>query len=197
MKKEFFIALTIFCLVSAGVNAQDRKGYIGITGGLSVPVGKFASSDLNDSEAGYADPGIRFNLINFGYTFGGGFGVAATWMGSAHPITLDAGFSFFDGTWAYGSLMAGPMYSLEFSDKINLDFRAMLGLTTVNLDVEGVDEDGTGLGIDLSATFRLNFANRWCVLANADFFSTNAELDNGIEQKIASLNLTGGIGFRL
>ena len=67
----------------------------------------------------------------------------------------------------------------------------------LTLDLEGDNEDATGLGIDLGATFRFNFADRWCVLANADYFAAKPEFDSGFDQKIASLNLTGGIGFRL
>lgn len=197
MKKGLLFALTVLCLVSMDSIAQDRKGYIGLSGGLSVPVGKFGSNNINDADAGFAEVGLRFNLINFGYTFGGGFGIAANWMGTAHPVTVNAGFTTFNGTWAYGSLMAGPMYTLNVSDKIDIDFKALVGLTVLTLDIDGDSQDADGLGINIGSTFRFNFADRWCVLTNLDYFTSKPEFENGGEQKIASINLTGGIGFRL
>ena len=63
MMKKFTITLSLlgFLLMAFNARAQDDKpevkSYIGISGGLSFPLGEFKKADYNDNKAGFAKRG--------------------------------------------------------------------------------------------------------------------------------------------
>lgn len=202
MKKYLLVLFAIAICSSLSGQSKERKGFIGVSLGLSAPVGSYGDTNLSNGDAGAAGTGVTINLINFGYRFGENFGMAAAWFGAGHPV--DTNFDI-EALWGYGGLMAGPMYSWPLSDKLNLDLKFMLGYTVAFLDVEdntfggsGYDETGeVGLAYDIGGTFRYGFASRWCLFVNADYFHGSSKFETLGEHKISTINLTSGIGFRL
>ncbi|PKO95727.1 MAG: hypothetical protein CVU12_08680 [Bacteroidetes bacterium HGW-Bacteroidetes-7] len=192
--RKLIILLTLIML-SANLFAQssDRKGFIGITIGPSIPIGDFADNSLNNDNAGYAKTGLNINLINFGYKFGQNFGITGLWFGAAHSVD----FSAVDAMWSYGGLMGGPMLSFPINEKLIFDLKGMIGFVSAKLDMYALGEtSGIGVGFDFGASFRYNFSEKWCLLINGDYLASTSKFDEG-DQKISTINLSLGIAFRL
>lgn len=192
--KKFIIILSLVVL-SANLFAQssDRKGFIGITLGPSIPIGDFADNSLSNDNAGFAKTGLNINLINFGYKFGQNFGITGSWFGAAHSVDI----SGVDAMWSYGGLMGGPMLSFPLNEKLDFDLKGMIGFVSAKLDMNELGEtSGSGVGFDFGASFRYNFTEKWCLLINGDYLASNPKFDEG-NQKISTINLSLGIAYRL
>jgi len=73
-----------------------------------------------------------------------------------------------DDWWQVATVSAGPMYTYRLGAKSALDLKGMLGffaLTPVIDSYTSRDATGGGLGADLRATLRYDFARRWAVSA--------------------------------
>lgn len=170
-------------------NLERRKGFIGLSLGASIPIGDFA-----DMSSGLAKTGIQINLINFGYLFSENFGITATWFGAANQLNTDG----LD-PWSYGGIMAGPLLSFPLSQKVEWDFRPMIGysLTTVPNIGFGA-EQGSSFALNIGTVFRINVGSKTSLLLNADYFSTRPEFkDYGFEQSIGTISLGFGVAYRL
>ena len=142
MKNFIFILLTLSQIPL--IFAQDpgfrqewaytRRGYIGISVGAAIPTGNFASTDIDDEYAGYAQTGFSLQLVNFGYRFGNRLGLAAMWSGAAFKMDAAAfgkssglgSNNFETDYWSSGALMAGLLVSVP-STIMDVDFRIMAG----------------------------------------------------------------------
>lgn len=196
--KKYVLVLVVLTIAGNLWAQSERKGYIGISLGPSMPMGDYGDNSFTNEDAGFAKTGLNFNLINFGYKFGERFGIVASWYGAAHSIDIDG----VDGTWGYGGLMGGPMLSWPVSEKLDLDVKLMLGYVVAILDLENEKETGDlGLAVDLGATLRYNFAERWALLINLDYFNGSSKINFGgfetIDRKLTTINPTFGIAFRL
>jgi len=170
-------------------NSERRKGFIGLSLGSSIPIGDFA-----DKENGLAKPGVHLNLINFGYLFSENFGVSATWFGAANPLDIEG----YD-PWSYGGLMVGPLLSLPASEKVEWDFRPMIGYSVTTLpDIGWGIENASSFAFNFGTVLRTNVGEKVSLLLSADYFSTKPEfIDYGFEQSIATISLGFGIAYRL
>lgn len=83
MKKLLLIAGV---LISTAGMAQD-KGYIGLNGGLSMPMGEFGASDM-DGKSGYAMTGTAFDLHG-AYMVSEKFGITAVLRFQSHKVDVD------------------------------------------------------------------------------------------------------------
>jgi hypothetical protein len=192
--RKFIIILSLVVL-SGNLFAQssDRKGFIGISLGPSFPVGNFADNTLSNADAGFVEWGINFNPINFGYIFGQYVGISASWFGAAYSADING----VDAIWSYGGLMGGPMLSIPVNEKFDLDLKGMVGFVTATSDLSEYEEnEGTGISFDLGASFRYNFAKKWCLLISSDYFISNPKLEDG-NQKMTAISLSLGIAYRL
>lgn len=170
-------------------NSERRKGFIGLSIGTSIPVGDFA-----DKSDGLAETGIQLNLINFGYLFSENFGISATWFGAANPLDADG----YD-PWSYGGIMAGPLLSFPLSEKVEWDFRPMIGYSVTTLpDIGWGTEQASSFALNIGTVFRVNVGNKVSLLLSADYFSTKPEFeDHGFEQSIGTISLGFGVAYRL
>lgn len=199
MKKNTLLLL-IIALTTLGVQAQtetspfQKNGFLGITIGSAIPLGDFADDSFDNEDAGLAENGFNITLLTFGYEFVENFGIAASWFGGGHLIETDFG----NGIWAYGALVVGPMATVELSEKVDLDFKLMVGPTSGILDGDGLDEQetGSGFGVDIGTSLRISASERFGVMFNMDYFNTKSEFD-GFEQKMTALNLNVGVFFRI
>lgn len=190
MKKiVLFFALALLALsVSAQWGSQERKGYIGLSVGPSIPIGAFGSST---GEGGLAKTGVQLNLVNLGYLFSEHVGIAGSWFGTANPFDIDG----FD-PWIYGGLMVGPLVSFPVGEKVDWDLRPMVGYSVVTEPL--YDTQGSALALSAGTTFRFNVGARVALLLGAEYLYTKPEFeDAGFEQNIGALSLTFGVAFRL
>lgn len=170
-------------------NSDKRKGYIGLSVGASIPVGDFA-----DKSDGLAKTGLQLNLINFGYLFSDNLGITATWFGAANPLDADG----YD-PWSYGGLMAGPLLSFPLSEKVDWDFRPMIGYSVTTLpDIGFGIEQASSFAYNIGTVFRINVGNKVALLLNADYFSTKPKfVDYDFEQNIGTISFGFGVAYRL
>ena len=148
MKKTFTILTTaIIILVSLKTKAQDTKeyvkSYLGLTGGLSIPVGDFASTDYSNNKAGFAKRSVVIGLSG-AYYFYKNLAFAATFsfqdqgeLSQNDAQTLANGYNADFKTSSTNvttvnryhnlNLMGGPQYSFIYH-KFIFDIRAAAGL---------------------------------------------------------------------
>jgi hypothetical protein len=191
MKKiTLLVVAIILCGVSFG-QTQERGGYIGFTMSGAIPVGDFGNHSQENYNAGYASVGTNVGFVNFAYKFNSNMGIAALLFSSAHSYDGDS-----ETMWGYGSLMVGPMYSRLAVYDLYIDVKGMVGFGHASLEDDYNKIEDNGVGFDFGGTLRYNFARKWALLVNVDYYSTNLEYKNH-SQNIAALNLGIGIGYRL
>lgn len=202
MKHLLIFSLLIILTVS--VNAQEfssKDGFISISLGAALPYGDFADDDLNNNDAGLAEPGVSINLINFGYLFSKNIGITAMLQGAAFPLDIDN--SGNDPIWSYGTFMVGPLFTVHNPEsKAEFDFRIMLGSMSGRLDPDNGAEaaEGEGGALALGAGLRYNISDLIAFTSNLDIISGQVDFDvNGtnFDQTISSANITFGIAFRI
>lgn len=201
MKKILFvIPLLLISFALSAQEMQSKKGFISISIGPSFPLGDFASSDIGNTDAGFANNGLSINLINFGYLFSENFGITAMLNGSAYPFDADNGN---EPIWSYGALLVGPLFSTPLDkEKADLDLRFMVGTLTAILDPDNGNEEqeGSAGAISIGAGIRYHLSDKISLATGLDYISSNPEFEvngNDFNQSVASLNLTFGISFRL
>ena len=185
---------------------KDRKGYIGITYGISYPIGDYAATGGED--AGYADRGNSLSLLNFYYKFNKNIGIAANWYGIGNPTDAQEivediyrdnpslSLEVTSGYWFVGGLSGGILISFP-SNNIDFDLKALIGFasaTTPQLDVTATEYNEALLVISSSqvaitsnnsASFslgggvRYHISKRWAVNLNLDYFTTKVEFPAG------------------
>ena len=80
MKRIVWSVVALLAIASPSL-AQDKKGYIGISLGPSIPLGDLASKDIDNESAGFATSGAIFD-ISVAYKLGKGpFGITAMLRG--------------------------------------------------------------------------------------------------------------------
>jgi len=148
MKKNFtLLTAIIISLFSITANAQDdkptAKSYMTFTGGISNPLGDYASTNYANNNAGFAKKGITYGL-DFGLylkkNFGIGINLSVQDQGELNATdvqNLANGYnSAFNknqtsvtalGRFSNLTLMVGPQYSFLYKNFI-LDLRASGGL---------------------------------------------------------------------
>jgi len=80
MKKLLSVFLLLFLVSSIqaqDINKSTKDGFISISLGLAIPTGDFADDDPGNNDAGFAENGASFTLINFGYLFSKNVGITA------------------------------------------------------------------------------------------------------------------------
>lgn len=192
---EKLIIFLFLVLLSADLLAQNssRKGFIGITLGPSIPIGDFADNSSGNENAGFANTGLNMSPIIFGYRFSQNFGISASWFGATYAIDN----SGVDALWSYGGLMGGPILTFPVNEKLSFDLKGMIGFVSATSNLSDYEEnEGTGVAFDLGASFRYDFAEKWCLLMNGDYFTSNPKLEEE-SQIMSSINLSFGVAYRL
>ena len=172
--------------------ADEPKGFIGIAYGLSIPLGDFANKSPDNENADFAKTGGSSNIV-FGYSVSRNLGISASLFNSKY----NADKNDAEMLWKLGGIIAGPLFSTSFKDKFHFDMKPGIGFASSSLVVDNIDEKtGNGLGINLSASFRYNFAKRWCILTESGYLTTSQKFDDKSERKIKAINLGLGIAYR-
>jgi hypothetical protein len=146
MKRVFtivFLSIIIFTAFSAKAQV---KSYIALYGGLSNPLGNYASTDYNNNQSGFAKKGVTFALDG-AYYIHKNFAIGATIsfqdqgkLNSTDAFNLAQGYTnsysadqatvnAFDRFHNWNALI-GPQYSFTYKNFI-LDLRASAGIVVV------------------------------------------------------------------
>lgn len=67
---------------------DERKSFVAINLGLSIPTGNFGSKSFDNSESAYASTGFLFD-VTYGYKISPNFGITAMWRNQANGIDTD------------------------------------------------------------------------------------------------------------
>ena len=143
---------------------ENRRNFVGLSIGASIPIGAFA-----DDDDGLAKAGLQLNLINIGYLFTENIGLTATWFGTANPL------KFYENIyWSYGGLMIGPLFSYPVSRKLSWDFKPMVGYSvTTSPDLFTLIERSNAFAFSIGSQLRNHLSPRASILISADYFYTN------------------------
>ena len=134
MKKAFIFIIALLAAAEARVQetskANNKRSFLSFHAGVSIPIMCYASTDINNRFAGFAKMGFMVDM-SYGYRIGQFFGVAGTVFYSTnktdtrivqHPT--GAG----NGRYQYYGIMAGPMLTKNFSEKLDGDFKFLAGI---------------------------------------------------------------------
>ena len=169
---------------------------IGITSGLSMPVGNYIKTDYNDPKSGFGGSGYNLGLSGTWY-FHKNWGVAS--LISYHSYSFKGLQSIADGIHeAYAidsatvnvlgsnyaiNFLVGPCYQLPVNQKLSFDFRLIGGL--INAHIAGYEnyiEDQAAstfsqkastantFGYQLGSACRYRISNQFSVFLNLDYF---------------------------
>jgi hypothetical protein len=202
MKKVLF-TLGILAIVF-NVSAQS---YIGITGGLSTPMGNFAKGDYSNTASGFAGSGANIGLTGVYYFKHSHFGIGgvATYTrygfkgaqsladGYKDAFDIDSSTVYIKGHHQSVSVLIGPYYSFDFSKKLMLDVHVLGGFSSVTIPGNEVFiEDQTGnnfeqekatkgaLGLQGGAALHYNVCKHFSIFVGVDYSYTDPDftIDN-------------------
>ncbi len=220
MKKLFVLAVLLLG-ISVSVVAQEKKtvapekkSLFTITAGPAFPVGAFAAKDpATNLEAGFAKVGYNISA-QFRYRFRSGFGLGTSFNYVRHSLDISkadvTGLIVVDH-WQYYSFMIGPCISTRINDKLRFDLKSYIGIASANSPrfiVQGTtvfDEQWeNAVALQIGGNLRYNFSENWCFITSLDYnymkpsFKAPDESGNMVSapQKISSLALTAGVGYR-
>ena len=152
-------------------NSRERRGYIGLSVGPSIPVGDWS----------VLPTGLALNLVDFGYLFTDNFGVAGKWFGTAYR---KSGVDF-----SAGGLLGGLLASTPITPKINLEGNILIGATSFRAALGGISGNSDlYFGYGIGAGLRYNTSEKISLLLNADYLGSD---------EYSSVNLTFGVAYRL
>lgn len=211
LRKAFLILLSI----SSTASAQDKKElYLGLSYGLSIPLGNFADDDLSDRKAGFAENGIKFDLFG-GTRINEKLGAGFTFRYQNYPINIDNQIDRleeqfpnrdFEGTadeWETYALLFALTYKVNLTPKFAIYPRAGLGPYLVKnpgFSVSSTDgslsnaisrssETGFGMGYEFGIGLRNNIGKR-ILLVPTFTFSGGWLRINDVETETDNLIIT-------
>lgn len=133
-----FLLAAAFIFGTSFVYAQDEetpapaqtKMYVGLTGGVALPVGNFHSTSIKNDHAGYAGTGYNLAAIA-GLGITKSFGIGGKFYYAKNDV--DKNFYADDTSkltispWSYYALMVGPSFSDLISPSFNMNYKFLFG----------------------------------------------------------------------
>lgn len=222
MKKIIFFSLYFFCFIlSAQVppgqatitptpytpNTKLEAGYIVVTGGLGIPTGDYASTDIkNNNAAGLAKNGGSFGLTAF-FRLTKNFGLTLMYRSQSNtvdpdPIKKDAVNSYPNMSWDvqvdpwkinYLLFGVGDYIKIDNNDALHLGIHAMIGPAFATSPKEtitayqngsyitGVQDavtSGAVVAYLMGFTFKCDIGRRLCIVFSADYTNTKPTFSN-------------------
>lgn len=198
------LATILFSTTTLGQNTN--RNYIGLSVGPSFTMGKFASTNFNDSTSGWAKTGVMIE-VDYAYRLTHNFGLMAMISFSsngfksisfrdslnvAHP---DTSFSVEGvSNWSGGGIMIGPYLRFPLGGNLSWDIRGVFGFyggTTPKITIRATDElTGEDLvpvtrqsaraysySYMVGTGFKYKLSNYY-ILLFADYLSTSLKFDD-------------------
>lgn len=211
--KKYFLLIAL-SLMTALLVAQESNHYFGISYGKSFPLGDFATDDLNNPNAGFAESGNKLDLY------------AGRVLGERTILTLTFRYQSFDtdidalveglqannestavtgssGSWKTYSLLLGLEYRVKISGKFHFFPRIGLGPMLVSnpqytiTATDGNDHTtmdrssgtGLGLGYEFGIGLKRDFGRHFSLMPTFMFsggFVTLSDIDTTIDNTVTS-----------
>ncbi|GAB1449049.1 MAG: hypothetical protein LCH37_07955 [Bacteroidetes bacterium] len=216
MKKGIILSAILFGAIHG---FTQNKSFIGLSSGLSLPLGNFASTSQNNPTAGLAKAGMQIDLSG-SYLFSKHIGVCGLLRYQANPVNEDAirdamnpsgnpfsiDFTLKTKPWKSFTYMAGINGIIQLNPKLSWENKAMIGLSTVkspdfdlSVNFMGVNETGSISGkpstygsLLLGSGLRYNVKNNWCLSAQIDYWLTETELKSTTKNSDGSIEESSG-----
>ena len=166
------LLLLTFIVTAFTMNAQDSKGYVGVSVGLAMPTG-----DLAD----VANTGVDLGFINAGYRFNETWGATLNWGATGHSIEDNFG----GGSVGIGYLGIGPMISFG-----NFDFKPQYAFASYKEenDTFGETDDNFDSAFIIGTTYNFPLGSgNWGMAANLDYFTF--KMDGGDANNMFKLSV--------
>ncbi|HYG14902.1 MAG TPA: hypothetical protein VEC12_04045 [Bacteroidia bacterium] len=203
MKTKILIVI-LFLFGSGKLYSQEdletHNAFIGISLGPSMPVGDFASKDIDNQSAGFASSGAIFD-INFTYNISRNWGFTASLRGQSNPFDENAFenelenenpgtlWTIHSEQWSIGGLLIGAVRGIPISEDSRVEIRAMFGFLRATLpNVEWTGRQGlielSGKTYSASASaftgligvgYRYNITSMLALTVNADYLGAQPE----------------------
>ena len=222
MLKIITVFAALLCLLSeAAAQEQYHNSHFGISGGISIPTGKFAGSDITNPDHGFATTGHYFDF-NYGYLIWKNAGITASFrhqsFGSNSGYVTDASLkkaiihSAAMG-WTTNALLLGVTASIPLcNNKIAVEPRGLVGPLLASssgafyyadsgwYNLEKVSALSFGASCGVTVSYNLNSKLRFSVSADvlsaAPQFSKEAHPAFGYRQDYFTLNSGFGVAYR-
>jgi hypothetical protein len=188
------LAVALFAVEPAEAQQTERRGFIGLGIGPSLPVASFSDALPSHEQGGRTTTGYTDTVVNLGFRFRGRFGLAVALSYSEYPVRGDD-----DDWWQVAGVTGGPMYSLPLFPRTTLDLKAMFGMIVLTPVVDGYTTDygvGVGLGFDFRATLRYDVLRRWALFVDGGLHSSNVSFDAATRTDYRALVSGFGVAFR-
>lgn len=225
MKKLLFLFAALLLGGAAGaqgsVAKKEMRSLLTFHAGPSFPVGDFSSTNFDNEYAGFAKTGLTLNL-NYTYQFQKTVGVTGAVFYNRNNTQKTISLAVEEGPdvtlhldhWQFYGISAGPQLSFELAPKLFTDLRVMGGIANANspeITYEGMvmakEDWSVAPVLQGGLNLRYNTGERFFVYTGVDYlylkptfkyvYADIAEMPSQeIEQKIAVLNITAGVGIR-
>jgi len=124
------------------LSRQVKNGFLAVSGGGSLPLGKFAGVSSVDKQSGFASPGFSVN-ISAGYKVAGPVGLMVRAEQHHNPINTDAMLQSLyrnetdvwvasPAQWTTTTFMAGPYVTIPMG-RLSVDVRLLAGQARATL----------------------------------------------------------------
>ncbi len=207
MKKLFITVLAVgmttvaFCQKTFILSRQEKKGFLAVSAGASLPVGRFASCSATDNQACMAGRGLSFNVAA-GYRVAGPVGLMVRVEQHRNTVNTTAMLSTLYRTetdvwtakadnWSVTSVMGGPYLTIPMG-RFSVDARLLagqasavlpgttmagnFGITQMSVRTTGSQSTALALGGGVSLRYRLGRATS--IHLNADYSHADFTFNN-------------------
>ena len=214
MKKHLFTVAAAVAMLAMAGNAQaqaDRKGFIGLGLGASIPSGDFGDNVYTNEDAGFAKTGAFIDL-HAGYKFSEVVGGMLLVRGQIHEVDEVApspGTSVEADPWVTTSYMIGPFVSFPLNDDNSIAFeaRGLVGYAqsrtpevifrTGGIRTVAETDRGGGFAWLVGTGVKFNLSDAFGLGLHVDYMSTNPEFEPANTEKFTQpMNLiNAGLSF--
>ncbi len=192
--RPFLAGVVALALVTSSLQAQtdERKAFIGITIGPSIPFGTFANT-TNEPGGGGARTGYNDSFLNLGKQVGTHWGWAGSVFYNEHNMKAQGG----DDWWQVAGVTAGPMYSTSLSRRAIVDLKLKVGFLTTMPIIDAYETArGRGFATDARVSLRYNVLRRWCLLTEAGVVVSNQSFEDETRQGFRAFVSGFGVAYR-
>lgn len=202
MKK--LILLVTFVIVSFTSTFSQDRGHIGLSAGLSAPMGDFASNKSSDENAGFATTGFLFDFsLNYKLNKTLGIeglvrvqlnGTDAEALADEFSAIIPAGISgtVESGRWVTVGFLGGLTASFPLTERFSFNSKILIGVQTtsspeLNVTLNGPggsewvkQESGNGAAFAylIGAGFKYGITEKADLLINIDYVGAEPEFSD-------------------
>ena len=164
----------------------DKNGYIGVSYGAAIPIGKFSENEST---------GIS-SSIDFGYAFRNNVGIVANIFSTNQNFTtINESASLIKI-----GILVGPSYRIKINNKLNWDIKATVGyVATDSVSIVATNKPevvGTGLAFDLGTSIRFNWWKNLYLGLNLDYLVCMPKYE-GVLRNVSDATVGIGLGWTL